>query len=89
MKATTVQARKLQGEVSLLQIIIKWSKSNNSFCSALMGERVTNIQVARMFACFVFISLAIFTVQSSFIVTILFAVLAAFCSRDIEKGNKS
>lgn len=66
-----------------------WLHSVNSFCSSLMGEQVTHLQVLCALATFVFLTLAVFTVQRDFLVTLLFLALAAFCRRGLdEKGGE-
>ena len=52
-----------------------------------MGEQVTHLQVLCAMCTFLFLTLAVFTVQRNVLVTVLFLALAAVCSRGIvEEG---
>ena len=87
---TTLNAGRLSNEVTLAEAIGLWLRSVNSFCSSLMEETVTNLQVLRVLATFLFLTLAVFTVQRDVLVTVLFLALAAVCSRGIvEEGGES
>ena len=67
-----------------------WLRSTNSLCSSLMEEQVTNLQVVCALATFLFLTLAVFTVQRDVLVTVLFLALAAVCSRGIvEEGGEA
>ena len=67
-----------------------WLRSVNSFCSSLMEERVTHLQVLSALFTFIFLTLAVFTVQKDVLVTVLFLALAAVCSRGIvEEGGEA
>ena len=69
--------------------LTQWFQRTNSFCSSLMGEQVTHLQVLSALATFLFITLAVFTAQRDVFVTVLFILLAAFCRRGLEeKGGK-
>ncbi len=86
---TTLPAGRLSNEVTLAEAIGQWLHSTNSFCSSLMGERVTHLQVLSALCMFLFLTLAVFTVQRDVLVTLLFIALAAFCRRSMEKkGGK-
>ena len=86
---TTIQAGRLSNEVTMQRNLFGWLHSVNSFCSSLMGEQVTHLQVLSALCTFVFLTLAVFTVQRNVLVTVLFLALAAVCSRGIvEEGGK-
>ena len=83
----TINAGRLSNEVTMLEAIARWLQSTNSFCSSLMGEQVTHLQVLCAMCTFLFLTLAVFTVQRNVLVTVLFLALAAVCSRGIvEEG---
>lgn len=72
----------------MLEAIARWLQSTNSFCSSLMGEQVTHLQVLRVLATFLFLTLAVFGAASSLFVTLLFLALAGLCSHGLwEKGG--
>lgn len=74
----------------MLEAIARWLQSTNSFCSSLMGEQVTHLQVLSALCMFVFLTLAVFTVQRDIFITLLFIALAAFCRRGIDQeGGES
>ena len=55
-----------------------------------MGEQVTHLQVLSALATFIFLTLAVFTVQKDVLVTVLFIALAAFCRRGMgQEGGES
>ncbi len=86
---TTIQAGRLSNEVTMQRNIFGWLRSTNSLCSSLMGEQVTHLQVLSALCMFLFLTLAVFTVQRDVLVTVLFLALAAVCSRGIvEEGGK-
>ena len=86
---TTIQAGRLSNEVTMQRNFFRWLRSVNSFCSSFMEEQVTNLQVVCALATFLFLTLAVFTVQKDVLVTVLFLALAAVCSRGLdEKGGK-
>ncbi len=86
---TTIHAGRLSNEVTMQRNIFGWIHRVNSFCSSLMGEQVTHLQVISALATFIFLTLAVFTVQRDVLVTVLFLALAAVCSRGLdEKGGK-
>ena len=67
-----------------------WLRSTNSLCSSLMGEQVTHLQVISALATFIFLTLAVFTVQKDILITVLFIALAAFCRRGMgQEGGES
>ena len=87
---TTIQAGRLSNEVTMQRNFFGWLRSTNSLCSSLMEEQVTNLQVVCAMCTFLFLTLAVFTVQKDVLVTVLFLALAAVCSRGIvEKGGES
>ena len=87
---TTINAGRLMNEVTMLEAIARWLQSTNSFCSSLMGEQVTHLQVLSALCMFLFLTLAVFIVQRDVFVTVLFLALAAVCSRGIvEEGGES
>lgn len=87
---TTIQAGRLSNEVTMRRNLFGWFHSVNSFCSSFMEEQVTNLQVVCALATFLFLTLAVFTVQRDVLVTGLFLALAAFCRRGLdEKGGES
>ena len=87
---TTIQAGRLSNEVTMQRNFFGWLRSTNSLCSSLMGEQVTNLQVVCALATFLFLTLAVFTVQKDVLVTVLFLALAAVCSRGIvEEGGEA
>lgn len=87
---TTLPAGRLSNEVTLAEAIGQWLHSTNSFCSSLMGEQVTHLQVLSALCMFLFLTLAVFTVQRDVLVTVLFLALAAVCSRGIvEEGGEA
>lgn len=87
---TTLDAGRLTNEVTMLEAIARWLQSTNSFCSSLMGEQVTHLQVLSALCMFVFLTLAVFTVQRDIFITLLFIALAAFCRRGIDQeGGES
>lgn len=86
---TTIQAGRLSNEVTMQRNFFGWLSSTNSLCSSLMEEQVTNLQVVCAMCTFLFLTLAVFTVQRDVLVTVLFLALAAVCSRGLdEKGGK-
>lgn len=86
----TINAGRLSNEVTMQRNLFGWLHSVNSFCSSLMGEQVTHLQVLSALCMFVFLTLAVFTVQRDVLVTVLFLALAAVCSRGIvEEGGES
>ena len=73
---------------SLAQSLLLWLGSENVWCSSLMEETVTNLQVLRVLATFLFLTLAVFATASSLFVTLLFLALAGLCSHGLwEKGG--
>ncbi len=87
---TTLPTGRLTNEVTPVQTIGRWFCSTNSLCSSFMEEQVTNLQVVCALATFLFLALAVFTVQRNVLVTVLFLALAAFCRRGLdEKGGES
>lgn len=87
---TTLPAGRLSNEVPPLKAIARWLQSTNSLCSSLMEERVTHLQVLSALFTFIFITLAVFTVQKDVFITVLFIALAAFCRRGIDQeGGES
>lgn len=62
-----------------------WLHSVNSFCSSLMEEQVTHLQVLSALSTFLFLTLAVFSVPRDIFITLLFIALAAFCRRGMEK----
>lgn len=86
----TLNAGRLTNEVTMQEAIAGWLQSTNSFCSSLMGEQVTHLQVLCAMCTFLFLTLAVFTVQRNVLVTVLFLALAAVCSRGIvEEGGEA
>ena len=86
---TTIQAGRLSNEVTMQRNFFGWLRSTNSLCSSLMGEQVTHLQVLCALCMFLFLTMAVFTVQRDVLVTVLFLALAAVCSRGLdEKGGK-
>lgn len=86
----TINAGRLSNEVTMQRNLFGWLRSVNSFCSSFMEEQVTNLQVLCALCMFLFLTLAVFTVQKDVLVTVLFLALAAVCSRGIvEKGGES
>ena len=84
----TINVGRLSNEVTMQRNLFGWLYSVNSFCSSLMGEQVTHLQVLSALCMFVFLTLAVFTVQRDVLVTVLFLALAAFCRRGLdEKGG--
>lgn len=81
---TTIQAGRLSNEVTMQRNIFGWLRSTNSLCSSLMGEQVTHLQVLSALCMFLFLTLAVFTVQRDVLVTVLFLALAAFCRRGLD-----
>lgn len=89
-QSVSTPAVRLTNEVTPVQTIGRWFCSTNSLCSSFMEEQVTNLQVVCALATFLFLTLAVFTVQKDVLVTVLFLALAAVCSRGIvEKGGES
>ena len=89
MKQATLNAGRLSNEVTMRRNLFGWFHSVNSLCSSLMGEQVTHLQVLSALCMFLFLTLAVFTVQKDVLVTVLFLALAAVCSRGLdEKGGK-
>lgn len=87
---TTLPAGRLSNEVTMQRNFFGWLRSTNSLCSSLMGEQVTHLQVLCAMCTFLFLTLAVFTVQRDVFVTVLFLALAAVCSRGIvEEGGES
>lgn len=87
---TTIQAGRLSNEVTMQRNFFGWLRSTNSLCSSLMEEQVTNLQVLCALCMFLFLTLAVFTVQRDVLVTVLFLALAAVCSRGIvEEGGEA
>lgn len=90
MKQATLNAGRLSNEVTMRRNLFGWFHSVNSLCSSLMGEQVTNLQVVCAMCTFLFLTLAVFTVQKDVLVTVLFLALAAVCSRGIvEEGGEA
>ena len=90
MKQATLNAGRLSNEVTMRRNLFGWLRSVNSFCSSLMGEQVTQLQVLSALCMFLFLTLAIFSYQKDVLVTVLFLALAAVCSRGIvEKGGEA
>lgn len=86
----TINAGRLSNEVTMRRNLFGWLRSVNSFCSSLMGEQVTHLQVLCAMCTFLFLTLAVFTVQRDVLVTVLFLALAAVCSRGIgEEGGEA
>lgn len=86
----TINAGRLSNEVTMRRNLFGWLRSVNSFCSSLMGEQVTHLQVLSALCMFLFLTLAVFTVQKDVLVTVLFLALAAVCSRGIvEEGGEA
>ena len=86
----TINAGRLSNEVTMRRNLFGWLRSVNSFCSSLMGEQVTHLQVLCALCMFLFLTLAVFTVQRDVLVTVLFLALAAVCSRGIvEEGGEA
>lgn len=81
---TTLNAGRLSNEATMQRNIFGWIHRVNSFCSSLMGEQVTHLQVISALATFIFLTLAVFTVQKDVLVTVLFLALAAFCRRGLD-----
>lgn len=82
---TTLPAGRLSNEVTLAEAIGLWLHSSNSFCSSLMEEQVTHLQVLSALSTFLFLTLAVFSVPRDIFITLLFIALAAFCRRGMEK----
>lgn len=86
---TTIRAGRLSNEVTMQRNLFGWLRSVNSFCSSLMEERVTHLQVLSALFTFIFITLAVFSAPRDIFITLLFIALAAFCRRSMEKkGGK-
>lgn len=86
----TINAGRLSNEVTMRRNLFGWFHSVNSFCSSLMGEQVTHLQVLCAMCTFLFLTLAVFTTASSVLFTLLFLALAALCSRGIvEEGGEA
>lgn len=86
---TTLDAGRLTNEATMLEAIARWLQSTNSFCSSLMGEQVTHLQVLCAMCTFLFLTLAVFSAPRDIFITLLFIALAAFCRRGMEKkGGK-
>ncbi len=81
----TINAGRLPNEVTMRRNLSRWLRSVNSLCSSLMGEQVSHLQVLSALCMFVFLTLAVFTIQRDFLVTLLFLALAAFCRRGLEE----
>ena len=82
---TTLSASRLTNEAATLQNLIRWFYSPSSFCSSLMGEQVTHLQVLSALCMFLFLTLAVFSAPRDIFITLLFIALAAFCRRGMEK----
>lgn len=86
---TTLPAGRLSNEVTMRRNLFGWLRSVNSFCSSLMGEQVTHLQVLCAMCTFLFLTLAVFSAPRDIFITLLFIALAAFCRRSMEKkGGK-
>lgn len=85
----TLNAGRLSNEVTMRRNLFGWFHSVNSFCSSLMGEQVTHLQVLCALCMFLFLTLAVFTVQTDIFVTLLFLALAAFCLRGMGCFEKT
>ena len=86
----TINAGRLSNEVTMQRNLFAWLHRVNSFCSSLMEEQVTHLQVLCALCMFLFLTLAVFTVQRDVLVTVLFLALAAVCSRGIvEEGGEA
>ena len=89
-QSVSTPAVRLANEVAKQRNRFAWLHRVNSFCSSLMEEQVTHLQVLCALCMFLFLTLAVFTVQKDVLVTVLFLALAAVCSRGIvEKGGES
>ena len=87
-QATISPAGRLTHEATMLQSLLTWLCRKNGLCSSLMEETVTNLQVLRVLATFLFLTLAVFATASSLFVTLLFLALAGLCSHGLwEKGG--
>lgn len=85
----TINVGRLSNEVTMQRNLFGWLHSVNSFCSSLMGEQVTHLQVLSALCMFVFLTLAVFSAPRDIFITLLFIALAAFCRRSMEKkGGK-
>lgn len=84
---TTLPAGRLSNEVTLAEAIGQWLHSTNSFCSSLMGERVTHLQVMSALGTFAFLTVAVFAIPKDIFITILFLALAAFCRRGMGEQD--
>ncbi len=85
----TINAGRLSNEVTMRRNLFGWFHSVNSFCSSLMEEQVTHLQVLCALCMFLFLTLAVFTVQTDIFVTLLFLALAAFCLRGMGCFEKT
>ena len=89
-QSVSTPAGRLANEVSKQRNRFAWLHRVNSFCSSLMEEQVTHLQVLSALCMFLFLTLAIFSYQKDVLFTVLFVALAAVCSRGIvEKGGEA